>query len=223
MCCCESTKKVKQPHTFGALVCCDAPWNSHLRYLSSQHKLSAKSTSLHSYFFNHPSSLDTGCRRASFHYIPLHNFPNTTRCQSPQQFRSWLIRCGLLIQLRWALVQPTKSLCQSLWKISSANKALIPLRLAFGLYLFTWAHWQSLHCSRNIMHTGSVIIADTTRGTFTIKPAPIPQGDHAIAAGDPKASKLPRPPNAFILYRQQNHPIVMSQNPGFHNTQICMS
>lgn len=35
-----------------------------------------------------------------------------------------------------------------------------------------------------------------------------------------KKSKIPRPPNAFILYRQHHHPTVKSHNPGLHNNEI---
>lgn len=38
-----------------------------------------------------------------------------------------------------------------------------------------------------------------------------------------KKSKLPRPPNAFILYRQHHHPIVKGAHPDLHNNQICKS
>lgn len=33
--------------------------------------------------------------------------------------------------------------------------------------------------------------------------------------------KVPRPPNAFIIYRKEWHPIVVAQNPGLHNNAIC--
>ena len=38
-----------------------------------------------------------------------------------------------------------------------------------------------------------------------------------------KLAKIPRPPNAFILYRQQYHPVVKADNPDFHNNDICKS
>jgi len=38
-----------------------------------------------------------------------------------------------------------------------------------------------------------------------------------------RIAKVPRPPNAFILYRQHHHPIVKKQNPNIHNNQICES
>ncbi|KAG9247394.1 MAT1-2-1, partial [Calycina marina] len=33
-------------------------------------------------------------------------------------------------------------------------------------------------------------------------------------------AKIKRPPNAFILYRQHWHPIVVARNPNAHNNQI---
>jgi hypothetical protein len=33
--------------------------------------------------------------------------------------------------------------------------------------------------------------------------------------------KVPRPPNAFILYRQERHPILRSEHPEYHNNDIC--
>lgn len=38
-----------------------------------------------------------------------------------------------------------------------------------------------------------------------------------------KKTKVPRPPNAFILYRQHHHPLVKAQYPDMHNNQICKS
>jgi hypothetical protein len=33
--------------------------------------------------------------------------------------------------------------------------------------------------------------------------------------------KVPRPPNAFILYRKHHHTILKEKNPAIHNNQIC--
>lgn len=33
--------------------------------------------------------------------------------------------------------------------------------------------------------------------------------------------KIPRPSNAFILYRQYHHPVVKSTHPECHNNEIC--
>lgn len=38
-----------------------------------------------------------------------------------------------------------------------------------------------------------------------------------------KKTKVPRPPNAFILYRQHHHPLVKAEFPDMHNNQICKS
>lgn len=36
-----------------------------------------------------------------------------------------------------------------------------------------------------------------------------------------KPAKVPRPPNAFILYRQHHHPLVKERSPELHNNEIC--
>lgn len=38
-----------------------------------------------------------------------------------------------------------------------------------------------------------------------------------------KPVKIPRPPNAYILYRKERHNIVKKTNPGISNNEICMS
>ena len=47
----------------------------------------------------------------------------------------------------------------------------------------------------------------------------------AIAVDDKSATKdkVPRPPNAFIIYRQEWHPKVVKENPNLHNNDICKS
>ncbi|RMZ78557.1 hypothetical protein DV737_g3840, partial [Chaetothyriales sp. CBS 132003] len=37
-----------------------------------------------------------------------------------------------------------------------------------------------------------------------------------------KKAKVPRPPNSFILYRQEYHPKLKAQNPGLHNNDISV-
>ena len=39
--------------------------------------------------------------------------------------------------------------------------------------------------------------------------------------GVQKEERIPRPPNAFILYRQHHHPLVKQANPEMHNNEIC--
>jgi HMG (high mobility group) box len=46
---------------------------------------------------------------------------------------------------------------------------------------------------------------------------------HHTGKDKEKQAKIPRPPNAFILYRQQYHPIIKAANPDFHNNDICKS
>ena len=36
-------------------------------------------------------------------------------------------------------------------------------------------------------------------------------------------SKIPRPANAYILYRAEHHKLVKAKNPGLHNNAICMT
>ena len=50
---------------------------------------------------------------------------------------------------------------------------------------------------------------------------PVLYGPQVPKAAAPKKAKVPRPPNAFILYRQHHHPLIAAENPGMHNTQIC--
>lgn len=37
----------------------------------------------------------------------------------------------------------------------------------------------------------------------------------------PKHIKIPRPPNAYILYRKERHHLVKAANPGITNNEIC--
>lgn len=36
-------------------------------------------------------------------------------------------------------------------------------------------------------------------------------------------AKIPRPPNAYILYRKDKHNEVKAENPHLHNNEICKS
>ena len=36
-----------------------------------------------------------------------------------------------------------------------------------------------------------------------------------------KKEKVPRPPNAFILYRQHHHAAIKAMYPGLRNTKLC--
>lgn len=45
----------------------------------------------------------------------------------------------------------------------------------------------------------------------------------AAAAHAPGGKKIPRPPNAFIIYRKAHHAATVAENPGLHNNDICKS
>ena len=71
---------------------------------------------------------------------------------------------------------------------------------------------------------------DHVHGTLKISPSSLHLGHDAIIPGleEPRAktakkSKISRPPNAFILYRQSLHPLLKAENPELHNNQICKS
>lgn len=49
-----------------------------------------------------------------------------------------------------------------------------------------------------------------------------PENKTSGKKGSGKKAKIPRPPNAFILYRQHYHPIIKEAHPEFHNNDICM-
>jgi hypothetical protein len=45
------------------------------------------------------------------------------------------------------------------------------------------------------------------------------QGSNHAKTGN--GGKIPRPPNAFIIYRNMKRGDVLTNNPGLHNNQIC--
>jgi hypothetical protein len=45
--------------------------------------------------------------------------------------------------------------------------------------------------------------------------------DEILSAKPKKKDKVPRPPNAFILYRQHHHNIVKAKNHGITNNNLC--
>ena len=72
------------------------------------------------------------------------------------------------------------------------------------------------------------IFEDSDRAVLQIMPSHNDAGHKEIIPGarDPKVkttkkSKVARPPNAFILYRQHHHPLLKAKNPDMHNNEIC--
>ncbi|EEH50039.1 uncharacterized protein PADG_06118 [Paracoccidioides brasiliensis Pb18] len=96
-----------------------------------------------------------------------------------------------------------------------------------------------------LLSTPVVSFKDNVNGVYRIMPTPALDGvvDAAVAqimpmivtnndrsARSPKArkmirgkpEKIPRPSNAFILYRRHHHPLVKASNPDFHNNDISI-
>lgn len=48
-----------------------------------------------------------------------------------------------------------------------------------------------------------------------------PSGETEGPTTPVKSAKVPRPANAFILYRKDHHESVKLAHPGIHNNQIC--
>ncbi|KAF2838977.1 hypothetical protein M501DRAFT_934362 [Patellaria atrata CBS 101060] len=67
-----------------------------------------------------------------------------------------------------------------------------------------------------------VTTSSSTTGPFEADaPSPVAPGPSLESKKSRKsASKIPRPPNAFILYRQHHHSKVLSECPGIHNNDI---
>ena len=49
----------------------------------------------------------------------------------------------------------------------------------------------------------------------------IPIWDPKKKHAPPPLIKIPRPPNAYILYRKDKHNEVKAENPNLHNNEIC--
>src|SRR3989440_2920831 len=46
--------------------------------------------------------------------------------------------------------------------------------------------------------------------------------DAPVTSTTKTATKIPRPPNAFIIYRRAHHDLVKAANPGIHNNDISI-
>nr|QEJ80709.1 putative MAT1-2-1 protein [Teratosphaeria gauchensis] len=66
------------------------------------------------------------------------------------------------------------------------------------------------------------ISVDASANAVTLMPlGPMPEKP-AVPAPKNAGSKVPRPPNAFIIYRKEWHPKVVAENPGLHNNAISV-
>jgi hypothetical protein len=67
---------------------------------------------------------------------------------------------------------------------------------------------------------GSPMLTEDTASSPTVG---LDSENEATNSAAPKKAKqkVPRPPNAFILYRKDWHPIVVAAHPGVHNNAIC--
>lgn len=76
----------------------------------------------------------------------------------------------------------------------------------------------------NIMASSAEHDSPTSISDDATPPAEQVVQDGSITSEDvAKASKkVPRPPNAFIIYRKEWHPTIVAANPGLHNNDICM-
>ncbi|KAI5297097.1 hypothetical protein KEM55_005141, partial [Ascosphaera atra] len=93
----------------------------------------------------------------------------------------------------------------------------------------------------NLLHTPVIAYEDHRSAVFRVSPAPaslkngknvelngvgneetLPPGQGLEKTLTTRRQKIPRPPNAFILYRQHYHPFVKAANPEFHNNDISV-
>lgn len=108
------------------------------------------------------------------------------------------------------------------------SKGSILLLNAFGKLQIPSHDFNSFHLS-NTIQASVLIVSDAARNVIRVQPSFNQMGHSDVIPINPapkngvsKKEKLPRPPNAFILYRQHHHPLIKAKNPGFHNNQICM-
>ena len=98
-------------------------------------------------------------------------------------------------------------------------------------YIDFYTHsFQSIYIVRNLIQGAVTICEDPKAGIIRIIPVRDPEGKPILQdAPEPQTPatkkaekvKVPRPPNAFILYRQHHHPLVKEKNPELRNNQIC--
>jgi hypothetical protein len=77
---------------------------------------------------------------------------------------------------------------------------------------------NALRVMRTPAFSGTTISVASHEGMAGIKSVGAPTKPRAASAKPPK---IPRPPNAFILYRQHHHPKVKEAYPDLSNNEIC--
>ena len=82
----------------------------------------------------------------------------------------------------------------------------------------------SLLLNRNSKFIKSAVRVHQVGGQITINPDVALKSTSSkgeSSSGGSKSDKIPRPPNAFILYRQHLHPSVKADHPDYENNKIC--
>ncbi|OJJ43406.1 hypothetical protein ASPZODRAFT_146122 [Penicilliopsis zonata CBS 506.65] len=84
---------------------------------------------------------------------------------------------------------------------------------------------NALRIMRTPAFSGSVIsVASHELAQKSVKERAVsPSKSHGKAVIQSKNAKIPRPPNAFILYRQEHHPKIREAHPEFHNNDISIA
>jgi hypothetical protein len=62
-------------------------------------------------------------------------------------------------------------------------------------------------------HLGKLVTVEFNEGHNVVTMKPVDKTE--------KKDKIPRPANAFILYRKAHHEFVKAENPGISNNDIC--
>ena len=70
----------------------------------------------------------------------------------------------------------------------------------------------------NVSQSSASTSVETPSTTGTLAS---PQTASAADHKEPSKDKVPRPPNAFIIYRQEWHPKVVKEHPDWRNNDIC--
>ena len=78
---------------------------------------------------------------------------------------------------------------------------------------------------RDTTQTEIVLCANASANSITMIPigplGPAVSAGPALSPSKTATSKVPRPPNAFIIYRKEWHSRIVKENPALHNNKIC--